>query len=473
MKTHLQKRHSVKKTPAKESWAPSIGLAQWTSHAIDGRPVDGSRSFVCPELHTALASEVDAHSASRVESTEDLIGLFGPLLKETLPVTHNMDNLAQHPTEAIVRAMQMLELSPKDAFVLRDAEFVNLTKVKSNEFRRLATEPLPSMPGVVHDRYVGATLGLNLYEYDGRKFVIIYDYVIFGYYTYFVIVCHQKDHKALYKAARKLLRIKKDYDLTEPVLQDGQLESIVAYIDTFLHNRTRLSEEFKIVTNRGLLLEGPPGTGKTKTARFIKEKYSNDGFNVGVVTGSQIQQAFSNNSLDALFEHHDIVILDDVDVAFFDRRQNGNMACALLASMDSVNSRKRGSIRVFTTNEEAATIDPAFLRPGRIDRRIYFPKPDAALRMKYVKSWTSPMLADADKIAIVEFTDGCNFAEIEYLRSILVTHYIDTGEIEVQKAFDLYDQYTSIDDASKNDGGVGFGVHREEKLASTLGDRYR
>lgn len=462
-------RNNTRKTPSIGTWSPSIGLGDLSSHAIQGRAVDGSRSFVCPALHTALSSDIDEKSASRVESTEDLAALFGSLLKETLSVTHNNEDLAKHPTYAIERAMKMLGLPPEDAFILRDAEFVNLTKVRSNEFKRVATEPLPTMPSVVHDRYVGATLGLNLYEYQGRKFVIIYDYVIFGYYTYFVIVCHRKDHKVLYKAARKLLRVTKNYDLTEPVLQDGQLESIVAYIDTFLHNRTRLSEEFKIVTNRGLLLEGPPGTGKTKTARFIKEKYSNDGFTVGIVTGSQIQHAFSNNSLDTLFENNDIVILDDVDVAFFDRRQNGNMACALLASMDSVSSRKRGSIRVFTTNEEAATIDPAFLRPGRIDRRIYFPKPDASLRMKYVKTWSSPMLADADKIAIVEFTDGCNFAEIEYLRSILVTHYIDTGTIDIQKAFDLYKQYTSIDNSNKNDSGVGFGTHREEKLTPTMG----
>jgi ATP-dependent 26S proteasome regulatory subunit len=51
----------------------------------------------------------------------------------------------------------------------------------------------------------------------------------------------------------------------------------------------------------------------------------------------------------------------------------------------------RGNVKVIMASNRADTLDPALLRPGRIDRRIEFPFPDLAARLDILKKMSAPM----------------------------------------------------------------------------------
>ena len=64
---------------------------------------------------------------------------------------------------------------------------------------------------------------------------------------------------------------------------------------------------------------------------------------------------------------------------------NGKMACSLLTAMDGM-SEGGHLVRIFTTNESVEELDPAFTRPGRIDRCITLDKPDQDLRRQLIQT---------------------------------------------------------------------------------------
>jgi cell division protease FtsH len=68
-----------------------------------------------------------------------------------------------------------------------------------------------------------------------------------------------------------------------------------------------------------------------------------------------------------------------------------------------------------------------FLRPGRIDQVIHFPKPDAKLRRQLVlELWHSDIRQAIEIDRVVDETEGLSFADIEELKKLLVLRFLDT-----------------------------------------------
>jgi ATP-dependent 26S proteasome regulatory subunit len=82
---------------------------------------------------------------------------------------------------------------------------------------------------------------------------------------------------------------------------------------------------------------------------------------------------------------------------------------------------------VFATNLAPQLIDRAFLRPGRIDAVLPFPKPDAGLRRQLIDRWHPDVLAGIDATRAVAETDGTSFAEVEELNNLKVLRYVEAG----------------------------------------------
>ena len=143
-------------------------------------------------------------------------------------------------------------------------------------------------------------------------------------------------------------------------------------------------------------------------------------------TNADILSAASTGRLSELMNREGIQIYDDIDISFFNRNNGGRseIATSMLSAMDGVND-KFSCVRIFSTNEMISDIDPAFLRPGRIDRIFKFELPNKEMRIAYLESWHKDVLSKIDnKESVLEKTDGFSFAEMNLIRQMIIRNII-------------------------------------------------
>ncbi|XP_010427504.1 PREDICTED: calmodulin-interacting protein 111-like [Camelina sativa] len=139
---------------------------------------------------------------------------------------------------------------------------------------------------------------------------------------------------------------------------------------------------------KGVLIHGPPGTGKTSLARSFAR---DSGVNFFSVNGSEIISQYlgeSEKALDEVFRSASnatpaVVFIDDLDAIAPARKEGGEelsqrMVATLLNLMDGI-SRSDGVVVIAATNRPDS-IEPALRRPGRLDREIEIGVPSSAQR---------------------------------------------------------------------------------------------
>jgi transitional endoplasmic reticulum ATPase len=174
----------------------------------------------------------------------------------------------------------------------------------------------------------------------------------------------------------------------------------------------------------GILLHGPPGTGKTMLARAVA---SESGVNFVRVAGPELFDRYvgeSERAVRKLFERArqaapTVVFLDELD-AIAGRRGDSHevterVVSQLLTELDGAAADPNLIVLAATNRKDA--IDPALLRPGRLERHVLVPEPDRAARREIlaVKTEAKPLGEDVDLEDLAAQLDGYTGADIDAL----------------------------------------------------------
>ena len=237
------------------------------------------------------------------------------------------------------------------------------------------------------------------------------------------IVMAKKEVFRLSRIAQKLDRLA-SLKVEIPILEDGIVDEVLDNTIRFLKFSKQI-EQYGVKIKRGLLLDGPPGNGKTMLCRYIQKLCSQRNIHWGIVDASDIDKAFGEQQLPSLFNRYTVTFFDDIDVSYMNRKAgNGKLACSLLTAMDGMHQGEH-LVRIFTTNETVDNLDPAFTRPGRIDQIITLHKPTADLRRQLVMEvWPQEIVDAIDVEKLVKQSDDFSFAEVEAIRTFLVTNKV-------------------------------------------------
>ncbi|PVI06203.1 hypothetical protein DM02DRAFT_515292 [Periconia macrospinosa] len=166
---------------------------------------------------------------------------------------------------------------------------------------------------------------------------------------------------------------KRKRPLDSVILERGVKERIVQDVQAFLAARTWYLDR-GIPYRRGYLLYGPPGTGKSS---FIQALAGHLDFNIAILNVSQ--RGLHDDKLSHLLTKipaRTIVLLEDVDVAFANRRKQDSDGYSgatvtfsgLLNALDGVASAEERII--FLTTNFVERLDEALIRPGRVDMTV-------------------------------------------------------------------------------------------------------
>ncbi|KAI5174649.1 26S proteasome regulatory subunit T1 [Pancytospora epiphaga] len=179
---------------------------------------------------------------------------------------------------------------------------------------------------------------------------------------------------------------------------------------------------------KGVLLYGPPGTGKTLVARAVANR--TDACFIKVI-GSELVQKYVGEGARMVREIFAlarskkacIIFFDEVDAfggtRFGDSEDNEvqRTMLELINQLDGFDSR--GNIKVLMATNRPDTLDPALLRPGRLDRKIEFGLPDLDGRTKVLEINARTMSVEKN-IRFGLIARLCNGATGAELRSVCI-----------------------------------------------------
>jgi transitional endoplasmic reticulum ATPase len=175
---------------------------------------------------------------------------------------------------------------------------------------------------------------------------------------------------------------------------------------------------------KGILLHGPPGCGKTLLARAVATESE---ANFISVRGPEIFSKWVGESEKAIREIFrkarmaapSIIFFDEFDSlvpsrgSAADSRVTERVISQLLTEIDGLLSLQ--NVVVLAATNRPDIIDPAVLRPGRFDRRVFVPPPDSEARYKIleIKTQNMPLADDVDLKAMAKRMDGYSGADID------------------------------------------------------------
>jgi len=219
---------------------------------------------------------------------------------------------------------------------------------------------------------------------------------------------------------------------------------------------------------KGVLLYGPPGTGKTLLARAVA---SNIDANFLKVVSSAIVDKYIGESARIIRDmfgyarDHEpcVIFMDEIDAIGGRRFSQGTSAdreiqrtlMELLNQMDGFDTL--GKVKIIMATNRPDVLDPALLRPGRLDRKIEIPLPNEQSRLDILKIHSSKITkhGEIDYDAIVKLSDGCNGADLRNVCTEAGMLAIDKGRAYVIQE-DFMKAVRKVSEAKKLESTISY-----------------
>lgn len=205
---------------------------------------------------------------------------------------------------------------------------------------------------------------------------------------------------------------------------DEQMNEIKEVVELPL-KKPELFKKVGITPPKGILLHGPPGTGKTLLAKAVAAS-TNSTF-IEVVASELVQKFIGEGAklVKEIFQLAKkkapaIIFIDELDALASKRMEVGTSGerevnrtfMQLLAEIDGFKSL--GNVKVIGATNRKDILDPAVIRPGRLDRLIYVPIPNEKGRIEIFKIHSKDMKFEKFSLKrIIDEMDGFSGAEVK------------------------------------------------------------
>lgn len=188
-----------------------------------------------------------------------------------------------------------------------------------------------------------------------------------------------------------------------------------------------LAARFRIRPGGGVLLYGPPGTGKTMLARATAGEIDATFFRISPADVLSKWVGEAEQNIKKLFdaaasEPRSIIFIDEIEALVPARRDEGSSVMQrvvpqILQGMEGFDKKGSDPVLFMGATNVPWQLDPAVLRPGRFDEKVYIPLPDLPARRRMLELYLAnrPVAGEVNLDHLAAQLEGYSGADIKYL----------------------------------------------------------